>query len=67
MLKNLTPHPITTQSLRGEGKGEGKIKKPIPVFEISALLASSISFPNTGGMTVSSHALTASFHFPERS
>jgi len=40
------------------------IKWPIPVFEISARSDYSISFPNTGGMTVSSHALTAIFHIP---
>jgi len=36
-------------------------KKPIPVFEVSAYKAFSISFPNTGGMAVSNHALTAIF------
>ncbi len=38
-----------------------KTKKPIPVFEVSAIQAFSISFPNTGGMAVSSHALAAIF------
>ena len=37
------------------------------VRDIGHLAFLAISFPNTGGMTVSSHALTADFHIPLRS
>jgi hypothetical protein len=33
-------------------------------WNIGLLKSKPISFPNTGGMTVSSHALSANFHFP---
>jgi hypothetical protein len=51
--------------LGGEGKGEGEIKRPISVFEILAFeIPLPVSFPNTGGVAVSSYALTANFHVP---
>jgi hypothetical protein len=40
-------------------------KWPIPVLEVSAIEDPFlISFPNTGGMSVSNHALSADFHLP---
>jgi len=35
------------------------------VFKGSVFYSSPISFPNTGGIAVSSRALTANFHVPE--
>jgi len=46
---------------------KSEIKWPIPMLEILAISNPlPISFPNTGGIAVSSHALTANFHIPLR-
>jgi hypothetical protein len=57
--------PPSPPFLKGGDGGIIKTKWPIPALEVSAIKGPFlISFPNTGGKAVSSHALTAVFHIP---